>query len=414
MVRSLFRLLRVSAVTLVLGCSGPRPTHTGGYIESGKGGESAGVDAALDATDGAVDSETSLCAGPDGGAVSAPEAIVTGEPNLDGLALSSEGPVWLENAEQPAVWLATNPATLLFDAHSAPTSPMSAGPVIDFAAAGDWYVLSVSGYLRPSETAAVNVLSGNTLSFAQDAFRVAMDEFRVYATIPFGSDISCFPITPGSCGPTDNTGALAIATGRSDLYAVVPGPNFLGDGSYTIQAKAKGSAEPLATVASGDAKDTGFCIAAAAGSVAWAYLQPHSLPADTIYGILADGARRILANDADGVGFSDALRTRAPGFTHVVALDDQYVYWTTRTGKVKRRRLCGGPIEVLATNQRYPMALTVDDSGIYWISRGSDLSHPVGNIMRIRKLDAPGAAPDAASDAGPEAASDASLDATPD
>ncbi len=98
-----------------------------------------------------------------------------------------------------------------------------------------------------------------------------------------------------------------------------------------------------------------------------------------------------------------------------IALDEDYLYWTTVDGFVKRVRLCGGTPEVLAANQDQPIAVAVNDSAIYWLDHGT--APATGKVMRIRKLDAPDAGPDAASDAGVDAADtsvDALSDASPD
>ncbi len=381
----------------------------------------AGIEAGtLDATPdtGDADAEASFCSGPtEGGALSAPEAVVSGEPNLDGLALSSAGLVWLEDAwGVPGVWLASSPPRLLFDAQ---TSPLSVGLVGGFGAAANLFVMSYCHkgcYNSGSQTLAFDIAAGQPYrTFNSSLGEVAVDQRRIYG---LAGEVGCLPLVPGGCGYVGKEWASGIAIDDANLYALLLGANFEADGAYTVRVKQKGSKSAPSILASGVDPEPSyvlnwrdiFTMAAHGGNVAW--VEPHKT-LDVVYGILHGAAPRILVSEPDhvagphiGINSEASLRT--------IALDDQYVYWATETGKVKRRRLCGGPVEVLATNQEYPMALGVDDSAIYWISRGSDLAHPVGNIMRIRKLDAPDAGIDAASDGGAEAASDASLDATPD
>lgn len=51
-----------------------------------------------------------------------------------------------------------------------------------------------------------------------------------------------------------------------------------------------------------------------------------------------------------------------------VAVDRDFVYWASNTGKgyIGRASKSGGPAQVLASNQGYPVDVEVDENGVYW------------------------------------------------
>ena len=65
-------------------------------------------------------------------------------------------------------------------------------------------------------------------------------------------------------------------------------------------------------------------------------------------------------------------------------MDANYVYWTNSSeasiGNVSKAPLAGGPKVVLAANQSYPGSVAVDDNYIYWTT-----GNAAGSIERMPK-----------------------------
>jgi len=53
-----------------------------------------------------------------------------------------------------------------------------------------------------------------------------------------------------------------------------------------------------------------------------------------------------------------------------VATDGDFVYFTSRTGDVRKVPTSGGPPITIATGQARPFAVTVDDRCVYWSNLG--------------------------------------------
>jgi hypothetical protein len=73
-----------------------------------------------------------------------------------------------------------------------------------------------------------------------------------------------------------------------------------------------------------------------------------------------------------------------------IAVDDQYVYWTSRgDGTVRRAPKDGGAAEELASEQARPGAIAVDGAAIYWLNEGElemgDNPAGSGTLMRLAK-----------------------------
>lgn len=68
---------------------------------------------------------------------------------------------------------------------------------------------------------------------------------------------------------------------------------------------------------------------------------------------------------------------------------DPYLYWTNRgdpgvaNGEVARVKKTGGPAMLIASNQRFPLAIGADDQHVYWTNEG--LGGGDGSLMRARK-----------------------------
>lgn len=106
---------------------------------------------------------------------------------------------------------------------------------------------------------------------------------------------------------------------------------------------------------------------------------------------LATGTvRHVVVDDAylAGADESGVFQMRKDGGERVlvssdlsegVAMDREWVYWSTSTanGVVSRRRKDCALVEVLATGQAFPSAITVDDGAVYWCARGA--------VMKVAK-----------------------------
>ena len=80
-----------------------------------------------------------------------------------------------------------------------------------------------------------------------------------------------------------------------------------------------------------------------------------------------------------------------------VAVDDDFVYWTTQGGPFDmpcdntggalwHMPKSGGPATELATGLACPYQIAVDDTGVYWVNAGVDSMPSTGSVMRVPKL----------------------------
>ncbi|HEY2368032.1 MAG TPA: DUF5050 domain-containing protein, partial [Polyangiaceae bacterium] len=53
-----------------------------------------------------------------------------------------------------------------------------------------------------------------------------------------------------------------------------------------------------------------------------------------------------------------------------VATDGDFVYFTSKTGEVRKVPTSGGAATTIATGQANPFAVTVDDRCVYWSNLG--------------------------------------------
>jgi hypothetical protein len=75
-----------------------------------------------------------------------------------------------------------------------------------------------------------------------------------------------------------------------------------------------------------------------------------------------------------------------------VAVDDEFVYWTTQgtsnrnfnDGTIVKAPVGGGPTVVLATAQVDPNSITVDATSVYWTNKGSG-NGTDGAVMMLAK-----------------------------
>lgn len=80
-----------------------------------------------------------------------------------------------------------------------------------------------------------------------------------------------------------------------------------------------------------------------------------------------------------------------------IAVDERAVYWTnsattppagdceSANGSIMAKPHGGGDIVELAANQACPLAIAVDDTGLYWVNMGRDSDPSSGAVMRMPK-----------------------------
>lgn len=66
-----------------------------------------------------------------------------------------------------------------------------------------------------------------------------------------------------------------------------------------------------------------------------------------------------------------------------VALDAEWIYWTSVGGDVAKRRRYGGEVVTLASGQVGAHALTVHDGMVYWLTLDMQAEKPVGDVMSV-------------------------------
>ncbi len=419
------KLVCIAFLALGVGCSAPRADSSTGAHDAASDVDAsvlpeAGLDAAIDVganadvQDPHADGQwmPGCTVGIDGGALGAAEAIATGRPEASYVGASGDGPVWTEAkyfvdangvTERGAAiaWLPTG--------QTAPQFPFVDELCEEDVAEFQAYNHHVAVVLWPSKA----YCGGSPLLMWS---RTDGEGKQYYGALPlFALDDSHVYLVDSPCelrrialdsdagaGPSPETApwdcvALTVATDGASIFTqtrnaenhlVIESISHWGDAPHVLAEDAPGPASHM-----------GF--QADDGAVFWQVDKTsriYELPAGS-------STPRLLVDDPDGVW----------GFT----VDHDYVYWASgegwkaAQGTIKRIRRCGGAPEVIAQGQRWsaeyrdPVGISVGADALYWVTGD-------GNIMRIRKLDAPDAGVDATGDASVNVSSDAGFDASID
>jgi hypothetical protein len=113
------------------------------------------------------------------------------------------------------------------------------------------------------------------------------------------------------------------------------------------------------------------------------------------YAIAIDGTRVYWANYPDGNDVWGAAKTGAGArslatlqFASSLAVDEEYLYWPQLlpSGSIMRASKDGGLQQPVAENQDVPMSITVDETHVYWGTRGAS---GIGSIFRAPKSGGP-------------------------
>jgi hypothetical protein len=116
---------------------------------------------------------------------------------------------------------------------------------------------------------------------------------------------------------------------------------------------------------------------------------------DYLY-VATEGDGRIQQMRKSGAG-SPTVLAYEQDRPYGIAVDDRAVYWTNSAttppagdcevanGTIMAMPLAGGEIVELATNQACPLAIAVDDTGLYWVNMGRDSDPSSGAVMRMPK-----------------------------
>jgi hypothetical protein len=102
---------------------------------------------------------------------------------------------------------------------------------------------------------------------------------------------------------------------------------------------------------------------------------------DRVYWVTEDGF--VMSHAKAPGGATTMLAANQTGAFNIIA-DDQYVYWTRniKDGNVSRVPKGGGPVEDLATGQKYPLGLAQECGTVYWTNQND---YGPGEIVRITK-----------------------------
>ncbi len=318
--------------------------------------------------------------------------IASGRSDLGLLGTSDFGGVWSEDdfgGQSARVLLASAPPRPLFD-----WSGYGEGGAW-FRVAGSFFQIYFGGLPNSGSYFAIgNVSTGATHEYSTSCLPntgiedTALDDstlFYLVFPIPLVDGLPNYFARAPLSAPCD-TAIVAelpkwsegIAVDGNWLYTVVIGSPSPPE-AYSLRAAPKtgGAAKIIASgVEPGEWLDYTTTIQAHDGNLAWTHAG-----ADSRLHVLraTETASRTLV-EPDGLGISENRMA--------IAIDDEYVYWTTTSGFVKRIRLCGGMPEVLASNEDDPIAVAVDDNAVYWLNHGTQPG--TGAVMRRRKLDAPG------------------------
>lgn len=420
--------LGACALPVAAACGSAR-SNSGATASTDAGHDVAAADATPDADttdatapDADADGAISFCTDPpDGGVLSSVETVASGRSDLTELGISDAGPVWLEAREYDfaQVVLGTTPPRVLYDTRDGQgwiNGSLLVAPKL-FALLFTWFSYDP----LPDTLAVGSVPTGSSMvcfppngvhDLAVDGSQFfALSTNQPWAVDPGSIDhwVYAYEATEACSSASgsilDDLGSdlpIGIAVDRSEVYVYIEGSTGIDDQpSYEIRSLPK-TGGPMAVVAAGvDPEQSAFrhaTLVARHGSVAWARVGTAATHFITVY--RQDWSQsRTLVSETAGIGYTSAGDGRV-----AIALDDEYLYWTTLDGFVKRIRLCGGTPEVLASNQDQPIAIAVDDNAVYWLNHGTDPG--TGTVMRRRKLGAPGY-PDASSDSGTDSNIDA-------
>jgi hypothetical protein len=438
-------LLLVCWATLLVGaCGGPTSAL------GGRGGEQ---DAAEDATgngnapagpeDGPADIakeapvSPACIRPPGGGTLAGLEVFASERPDLLQIFTSDYGPVWSEwsRSTSPSVFLGlgSGPPRLLFRGSFTGRGLRVSGAHFSFAHGANnvSYGEFAIGEINTGIVDSWQVHECGGIALVRFPCNCGtLDDSRIYAGIsryelgsgdPILYSIGAAPVD----SPCTRTELLDLGSHRlygmtsddANVYAFVVEDEAAR--RYAIHAVPKSGGATTLLAAGIDPEDflslIPVTMAVHDGTVAWAHEDGSWPPHPRFIHVASPSTPpRTLVDETDGIGSREDV---------AIALDEEYLYWTTQTGFIKRIRLCGGTPEILAENQDNPIAIAVDDNAIYWLAYGPRppwlrLDSPqLGQVMRMRKLDASGyadagrleeaAAPDAE---GGDAGADASID----
>jgi hypothetical protein len=198
--------------------------------------------------------------------------------------------------------------------------------------------------------------------------RLAIDANNAYWAMQVPPSIWYAPLSGAKDGPT----ALANAGSTKETVAMPYGVAV--DGSHVYWSDKDGNAIKRRALSSlgQDVLAEPFATSSAPGELA--------LDATTVYWVDDNG--EVSAHPKDGGAVTIlASGQRSP---ESLVVDDRYVYWTSYvpSGTVSRVPKTGGAVEVLATGQAYPYSITQDCGAVYFTNQAD---FKTGQIVKIVK-----------------------------
>ncbi len=330
-----------------------------------------------------------------------PHTLVSARTGLLNLGVSPFGPIWLEHNAGLQVYRGGKMDVLFNDADMDPAG--------NWASSAEWFTFESTNtfyyyYVTAGANSGTSVASCNGGPFVAVAldndflFGLWSDDSQMWLDggsrlwevlkVPLGAP---FCNAPGEVVYDLQTEhGRGIAVDEQYLYALLEDADT---GDFTLRRIPKAGGTPVILAAGVDPESPklfGFnaraTLVAHRGTVIWAHEGLYGPEGHVRYVQMAASDRPATTL----VYEPDDIPTQIPGLFEqaAIALDDEYAYWTTQTGFVKRIRLCGGEPEILASNQDQPIAIAVDDNAVYWLNHGTKPG--TGTVMRMRKLDAPG------------------------